>query len=128
VTPQAFGLFLEKEYQMVDPTFHDSAAREMLGRCGAYCGVCEWREPSRCPGCQANQGKMFWGQCAVATCSIEKGYPHCGYCKALPCPTLLAAFNNPEHGDNGERLANLKGWANGQTTFLKLTKIKPASQ
>jgi hypothetical protein len=96
--------------------------KQMIGMCGAYCGVCEWKEPTNCPGCQANHGKMFWGQCAISTCSIKKGYLHCGLCPELPCQMLQGAFNHPQHGDNGERLANLKSWAEGKDTFLKLTR------
>ncbi len=67
---------------------------------------------------------MFWGECLVAKCSIEKGYSHCGFCSELPCGNLQSAFDNPEHGDNGERLINLKNWANGELTYLQLTKRK----
>jgi hypothetical protein len=98
----------------------------LIGMCGAYCGVCEWKEPSHCPGCQANRGKMFWGQCSMAACCSGKGLRHCGLCPDLPCQILRDGFSNPEHGDNGERLANLKSWARGDDACLKLTKIKPA--
>ncbi|KLU61549.1 hypothetical protein CEB3_c22290 [Peptococcaceae bacterium CEB3] len=57
----------------------------------------------------------------MAKCSIAKGYIHCGFCGELPCASLQSAFDNPEHGDNGERLANLKAWANGGETYLELT-------
>jgi hypothetical protein len=101
--------------------------KRLIGRCRAFCGICEWRDRTHCPGCQANQGKMFWGQCAVATCSGAKGYQHCGFCPELPCQVLQHAFNNPEHGDSGERLANLKNWAQGGDTYLKLTRKTSAS-
>ena len=29
-------------------------------------------------------------------------------------------FTNPEHGDYGERLANLQAWARGEQVFYKL--------
>ncbi len=106
----------------------ENMEKQLIGICGAYCEACEWREPTNCAGCQTNQGKMFWGQCAVATCSVQKGFLHCGFCPELPCQTLKEAFSHPEHGDNGERLANLQNWARGGETFLKLTKIKPANQ
>ena len=101
--------------------------KQMIGMCGAYCGVCQWREPTNCPGCQTNHGKMFWGTCAISTCAIQKNLLHCGLCSELPCLKLQGAFNHPEHGDNGERLANLKSWAAGEDSFLRLTKIKPGS-
>ncbi|MGB7606212.1 MAG: DUF3795 domain-containing protein [Lutisporaceae bacterium] len=98
--------------------------KEMMSMCGTYCKECEWREQTNCPGCQKSQGKMFWGECQVAKCSIEKGHNHCGHCSELPCDTLQSAFDNPEHGDNGERLSNLKTWAEGKYTYLSLTPKK----
>jgi hypothetical protein len=65
---------------------------------------------------------MFWGTCEVARCSIERGFVHCGMCPEVPCATLQGAFDNPEHGDNGERLENLKAWAEGQRSYKLLTK------
>ena len=94
--------------------------RELIGRCGAYCGVCEWKEKTNCPGCQRAKGNMFWGQCLIATCSIEKGIEHCGFCSSLPCDRLQQAFEHPEHGDSGERLANLRAWARGEDTYIEL--------
>ena len=38
----------------------------MIGTCGVYCGVCEWKEKTNCPGCQICQSKPFWGECAIA--------------------------------------------------------------
>lgn len=98
--------------------------KKMIGMCGAYCGVCEWKEKTNCPGCQACQGKPFWGECSIAKCSINNEYNHCGHCPNLPCDKLQNAFNNEEHGDNGERLINLKNWANGKETYLKLRTLK----
>jgi hypothetical protein len=98
--------------------------KQMIARCGAYCGTCEWREKTNCQGCQASNGKMFWGECTVAKCSIEKEHNHCGHCSKLPCEDLQSAFDNPDHGDNGERLLNLQGWRDGKDTYLELTKRK----
>jgi hypothetical protein len=94
--------------------------RELISRCGAYCGDCEWKEKMNCPGCQGAKGNMFWGECLVAKCSIEKGIEHCGLCSSLPCNTLQNAFDHPEHGDNGERLANLKAWASGEDSYIRV--------
>jgi len=99
--------------------------RQMIGMCGAYCGDCDWREKTNCPGCQAAKGKMFYGQCAVAACCLAKGFTHCGLCPELPCATLQAAFDHPEHGDCGQRLANLKTWARGEMTYVKLRPLQP---
>ena len=68
--------------------------------------------------------KCSRGECQVAKCSFNKGYNHCGNCGSLPCNKLQGAFDDPEHGDNGERLANLKGWAAGVDTYVTLTKKK----
>lgn len=97
--------------------------KQMIGMCGAYCEDCGWREKTNCPGCQACKGNMFWGQCSIAKCSIESGISHCGHCLKLPCDKLQEAFDNPEHGDNGERLINLKNWARGKDEYVKLSKI-----
>jgi len=94
--------------------------KAMMGMCGTYCGVCEWKEQTGCAGCQACQGDMFYGKCAMAKCCIEKGYEHCGYCPDLPCQKLSDLFNDTEHGDNGARLHNLENWANGLYEFKKL--------
>ncbi|MCK4851467.1 MAG: DUF3795 domain-containing protein [Phycisphaerae bacterium] len=93
--------------------------KEQIGMCGAYCAVCDWKEKTNCPGCQARKGDMFWGECAVAKCCCEKGINHCGLCEKLPCNTLQAFFDHPEHGDKGGRLVNLKAWARGDNTFVK---------
>ena len=97
--------------------------REMIGMCGTYCGDCDWKEKTSCPGCQKASSQMFWGECSVAKCSIAKGLKHCGHCTELPCLNLQDAFNNPEHGDNGERLINLKSWAKGEETHLRIRTI-----
>ncbi len=97
---------------------------QLIGMCGAYCGACEWKTKTNCPGCQASRSKMFWGVCDVAKCTLEKGLQHCGTCSEVPCVTLQQYFDNPEHGDNGERLDNLKAWAQGQLVFKKLSKKK----
>jgi len=98
--------------------------KQMMGMCGAYCGACVWREKTKCPGCQSAQGNAFWGECRVAQCAIEKGILHCGLCPKLPCGVLQEYFDDPEHGDRGERLANLKAWAKGEETYLELRSLK----
>jgi hypothetical protein len=104
----------------------DNMDENMIGICGAYCGACEWKPKVNCPGCQAAKGKMFWGQCQIATCSLGKGFAHCGQCPDVPCGMLKAAFDDPEHGDSGERLLNLKAWARGEDTWLELRNPKKA--
>lgn len=98
--------------------------KQMMGMCGAYCGTCEWKEKTNCEGCQSCQSHVFWGTCEVAKCAISKGYTHCGECDQLPCELLQSFFDNGEHGDNGERLANLKAWARGEEAYIMLGTIK----
>lgn len=98
--------------------------KQMIGMCGAYCGECEWKEKTNCPGCQKCHGNLFWGDCSIAKCSIENGFNNCGHCPNLPCDKLQDAFNNKEHGDNGERLINLNNWASGKEIYLKLRTLK----
>ncbi len=85
--------------------------REMAAYCGTNCETCEWKAKVDCKGCKANKGSMFWGECDKALCCIEKNFEHCGECELMPCDKLSALFSDPEHGDNGIRLANLKSWA-----------------
>ena len=94
--------------------------KPLIAMCGAYCGTCLWKEKTGCYGCQAEKGEPFWGACSVAKCCIEKGLLHCGLCGGVPCDMLQGYFDDPEHGDNGERLANLKNWANGDDTVIEL--------
>ena len=98
--------------------------KEMIAMCGAYCGYCEYKEKTGCNGCQSLKGEMFWGTCLVATCCLEKEILHCGLCSDLPCQALQEAFDEPEHGDNGERLANLRAWAKGEDTVIEIGSFK----
>ena len=91
--------------------------KSQIAYCGTYCGQCKWKEKTGCTGCHDAQGNMFWGECAVAKCAIEKQIDHCGNCQELPCARLQAIFDNEDHGDKGERLANLRAWAKGEDTY-----------
>ena len=46
--------------------------KSQMACCGTYCGDCAWKEKTGCKGCQDAGGNMFWGECAVAKCAIEK--------------------------------------------------------
>lgn len=102
--------------------------QQMMGKCGTYCGDCEWIESTGCQGCQANAGKPFWGTCQVAVCAIEKGVYHCGLCSEVPCEKLIEAYQTPGHEDHGERLANLRNWAAGKHTFIPLGSFRNTSE
>lgn len=98
--------------------------KHLMGICGTYCGDCEWVESTGCKGCIANAGKPFWGTCKIAVCAMEKGLQHCGPCEQVPCAQLVEAYNTPGHEDRGERLQNLKNWAEGIDSFIKLGTFK----
>ncbi len=85
-------------------------ADQFMSRCGIDCKTCTCREEMNCPGCLAAQGKIFWGECDVAKCVIEKGLEHCGMCKDMPCSTLNEYAYNEELGCNGECIETLREW------------------
>ncbi|MDR2515207.1 MAG: DUF3795 domain-containing protein [Christensenellaceae bacterium] len=73
-----------------------------LSVCGIDCDACRFASERNCPGCRAQEGKPFWGSCALYACAAEKGLPHCGKCGEFPCSTLRewASAENPERIDN----------------------------
>lgn len=76
--------------------------------CGLNCEVCSYREKMNCPGCQQCGGEMFWGKCEIAACCISKELENCGKCETFPCENLKKFAFDPEQGDNGKRIENLK--------------------
>jgi hypothetical protein len=94
--------------------------KEQIGCCGTYCADCEWKFKMGCKGCQAENSVVFWGVCQVAKCCFENEFTHCGQCPDMPCELLQAAFDHPEHGDHGERLANLRNWDSGNMTVIEI--------
>jgi len=86
------------------------ADSRFAARCGIYCGECDYRESTGCPGCIEAGGRMFWGTCRVAACCIEKDLSHCGECELFPCDQLRAFANDPEQGDGGRRIRQLEAW------------------
>lgn len=97
-------------------------SHKFASRCGIYCGECAYREKTKCPGCVAAQGTMFWGKCELALCSIDKGIEDCGQCVTFPCDLLKRYSFDKEHGDSGRRIRNLEAWkAEGFENWLKRT-------
>jgi len=93
---------------------------DCAARCGIYCGACEYRDKTDCPGCIEAGGTMFWGTCSVATCCVERGHGHCGLCEEFPCEQLTAFAYDKEQGDRGERIRRLEAWkAKGDGAWLK---------
>ena len=92
---------------------------EFAARCGTYCGDCEYRVKTNCPGCIQAMGKMFWGECRVAKCCLAKELDNCGFCDNFPCDLLKEFAYDKEQGDNGERIRNLEAWKrDGFETWL----------
>jgi hypothetical protein len=98
--------------------------KQFIGMCGTYCLSCDWKDKMNCKGCKDSNANPFWGNCAIANCCIEKNLSHCGQCSLLPCEKLQQAFNSKDHGDNGERLFNLKNWKHGKDIYLKVGTLK----
>ena len=86
--------------------------KEFKARCGIECEQCDYREKFKCPGCRKAEGKIFWGECELAKCSMAKGIDFCYECGEFPCDLLKAFAYNEEQGDNGKRIENLRKWKN----------------
>jgi len=86
-------------------------AEAFMGKCGIYCGDCKFRQKTNCPGCGKTAPNMFWGECRLARCCIEKGYDHCGLCPDVPCAMLKEFSFDATHGDNGVRIERCMAWA-----------------
>jgi len=103
-------------------------ADSFMGRCGVDCEACEYRKQTGCPGCQAAEGKLFWGECAVAKCCLGKGHDHCGQCQEFPCAMLNEYAFEPEHGDQGARIRSLEAWnEKGYDAWRAEKRQQPAS-
>jgi hypothetical protein len=81
---------------------------ELAGRCGINCSKCEFRVKLNCRGCVPSNGVMFWGECPISKCCAEKNLEHCGRCPDFVCRNLHNFAYDREHGDNGQRIENLK--------------------
>lgn len=75
--------------------------------CGIDCAACSWREKQNCRTCRQYKGDIWHGSCAVAKCCIGRGLEDCGQCAEYPCGLLKGYAFDRQHGDGGERLANL---------------------
>jgi hypothetical protein len=96
-------------------------------RCGIYCGECEYREKTNCPGCVQARGSPFWGACRVAECCLANGLDNCGLCDEFPCDKLKEFAYDEEQGDNGERIRNLEAWKRaGFESWLESRADHPA--
>jgi len=85
-------------------------------RCGLLCKWCKYKEPMKCPGCVALNGKASWcdDYCDVSKCCVDRGYSHCGECPECPCDDLRGlSYGDDEHNDKpeGARIEVCKAWA-----------------
>ena len=69
----------------------DSEARNLVGCCGLYCGLCNKYQstaPSRCIGCQLGE-QHSW--CSIWNCCVKKhGFETCTECsEAFSCPIFV---------------------------------------
>ena len=80
----------------------------LIARCGTLCSECTYKEKMNCPTCHKACGKMFWGTCQVAQCSIDKGIENCSECDDFPCELLKSYSYDKEQGDNGKRIETLR--------------------
>ena len=73
-----------------------------FGVCGIDCSACRFALEQGCKGCQAQLGKVFWGECELYQCNDAKRQAHCGKCVDFPCAKLQewASSENPERIDN----------------------------
>jgi hypothetical protein len=68
-----------------------TANKDLVARCGLYCGACGAYLKGRCPGCHEN-AKATW--CKVRACCGEHGYATCADCKEFTNPNDCGKFNN----------------------------------
>ena len=69
----------------------NSEAKNLIGCCGLYCGLCnkyQSKSPSRCIGCRLGE-QHAW--CSIWNCCVKKhGYQTCTECGELfKCPIFL---------------------------------------
>jgi hypothetical protein len=79
-------------------------------RCGLHCFNCTFQERTGCGGCIATNGHPFHGECSLAACCQNKDFLHCGQCLEFPCEQLKEFSYDKEHGDNGERIEQIREW------------------
>ena len=68
-----------------------TATKDLVARCGLYCGACGAYRNERCPGCHEN-AKATW--CKIRSCCGEHGYETCADCKDFSDPNDCGRFNN----------------------------------
>ena len=60
--------------------------KDIMGKCGFYCGSCPTYLNGECKGCLEQHKK---GDCFTRDCVIGQTIDFCGECKDFPCTTIL---------------------------------------
>ncbi len=68
-----------------------AASKDLVARCGLYCGACRSQLKGSCPGCRDNV-KASW--CKIRTCCADHSYATCADCKDFEDPNDCPKFNN----------------------------------
>ncbi|TXT58159.1 MAG: hypothetical protein BAJALOKI2v1_430026 [Promethearchaeota archaeon] len=69
---------------------------EIAAPCGIICDPCPFyleEKEIKCEGCLKNKGDIFWGECKIAKCAIEKEMEHCGLCVEFPCERIISQYD-----------------------------------
>jgi hypothetical protein len=83
---------------------------EIFSPCGIHCNSCLWYEGEmepKCLGCQAVDGKPFWGTCLTYTCTKDHKVEHCGLCEKFPCTEFMSRYDPREGPANALMRAGL---------------------
>lgn len=103
--------------------------RKMIGRCGKFCGECQFYvgvagegagasgETATCGGCQGPAEACCNVECKVVACLDERGYRYCAQCAEINDCTKYAQVN-AEHGGRPKIFSTqLKAW--GEDRWLR---------
>jgi hypothetical protein len=67
------------------------ADKNLVAKCGLYCGACRSYLKNRCKGCTQNE-KATW--CTIRSCCIEKEISTCAECIEYADPSKCKKYNN----------------------------------
>ena len=60
--------------------------KELIGKCGFFCGSCPTYISGKCLGCRSAHNK---GDCFTFDCVDQKGITYCGQCGDFPCDEII---------------------------------------
>ena len=60
--------------------------RQLIGKCGFYCGSCPDYTQGTCSGCRTAHKK---GDCFTFDCVDKQGIEFCGNCVQFPCNEIM---------------------------------------